>query len=259
MSIVKQYLDIAQSAAVEAGRTIMEVYDSGVFLSTTKEDSSPLTIADQNAHRVITKCLGGTNLPLLSEEGRNIAYDDRKGWEYFWLIDPLDGTKEFINKNGEFTVNIALMYQNSPVAGVVYAPGADILYYGSQEGGVYKKEKGRLINIPPLFKRTLYHDILQKEQITIAVSRSHLSPETKDFVKQFKNVNLLPVGSALKFMMLLEGQADIYPRLGKTMEWDTAAAHAILHASNRGVYLTDLKSEIIYNKPNLANPFFIAF
>ena len=99
----------------------------------------------------------------------------------------------------------------------------------------------------------------QKEQITIAVSRSHLSPETKDFVKQFKNVNLLPVGSALKFMMLLEGQADIYPRLGKTMEWDTAAAHAILHASNRGVYLTDLKSEIIYNKPNLANPFFIAF
>lgn len=259
MPDIKQILDTAQYAAIDAGKAIMQVYNSGEFLVDKKKDESPVTRADRNAHLVIAECLGKTNLPILSEEGINIAYAERKNWEYFWMIDPLDGTKEFISKIGEFTVNIALVRAGTAIGGVIYVPATDVLYYGSIETGVYKIEKGVSCQIPPLVKRVRLDEIRQKAHLAIVASRSHLTPETKNFIEQFRNFTLKSSGSSLKFMLLLENRADIYPRLGRTMEWDTAAAHAILNASNRGVYHSDLKSELKYNKPDLANPFFIAF
>ena len=259
MQDIKKLLNTAQNAAIEAGKAVMQVYTAGEFSMEKKEDESPLTIADTNAHRVITECLRKTNLPILSEEGMNIDYAERKNWQYFWIIDPLDGTKEFINKTDEFTTNIALVQGGKAIAGVVYVPCTDVLYYGSRETGVYKIEKGISRQIHPLPGRTQFDDLRQKDHLVIVASRFHLTSETKDFIGQFHNVTLKSSGSSLKFMMLLENRADIYPRLGRTMEWDTAAAHAILNASNRGVYLTHLESELKYNKPDLANPFFIAF
>lgn len=256
---VRNLLDVAKLSAVEAGKAIMEVYHSGNFSVEIKSDQSPLTKADKSAHRIITDYLSITDLPVLSEEGINIAYSERKLWEYFWLIDPLDGTKEFINKKNEFTVNIALMQRNTPIGGIIYAPCTDTLYCGSNETGVYKNEKGKLIQFPLLQERKQFDNLLQRKHLAVVASRSHLSPETKSFIDRLKNVTLISMGSSLKFMLLLENRADIYPRLGVTMEWDTAAAHAILNASNRGVYHSNLTSELMYNKPDLKNPSFIAF
>ena len=259
MSDTGYLLRMAENAALEAGEAIMKVYRSGAFNTTLKADESPVTRADSNAHAVLTECLGKTNLPVLSEEGADIEFAKRRSWEFFWLIDPLDGTKEFISKIGEFTVNIALVRRDQPAGGVIYVPCSDTMYTGSKETGVCKREKGKLTTLPPRMERNRLEDLLQVEHITVAVSRFHLSAETKLFVNRFRNVTLRPAGSSLKFMMLLENQAVIYPRLGTTMEWDTAAAHAILNASNRGVYQQDMSAELRYNKPDLRNPYFIAF
>lgn len=237
----------------------MNVYGSAEYRTEIKPGEMPVTTADRLSHAVITKYLETTDLPVLSEEGMHIPFRDRRNWEYFWLIDPLDGTKEFINKNGEFTINIALVSKNKPVAGVIYAPCKDALFLGCEETGVYKYENGNQIEFAPLKERRRFQHLLNKEGLTVVVSRSHLSAETKEFIKQFSNVTLTTLGSSLKFMLLLESKADIYPRLGRTMEWDTAAAHAILNASNRGIYQMDLTSELSYNKPELANSFFVAF
>ena len=258
MKDIKDLLETAKYAALNAGKAIMEIYQSEEFeTDVTKE--FPVTRADKRAHAIINEHLSKTSLPVLSEEGINIDFLERKHWEYFWLVDPLDGTKEFINKNGEFTINIALIRLGYPTGGVIYVPCSDTLYSGSKETGVYKNEKGKLIMFPPLAERNQFKDLLQKKSLTVTTSRSHFSYETKAFIDQFKNVTIKALGSSLKFMLLLENLADIYPRLGSTMEWDTAAAHAILNASNRGVYQADLKSELMYNKPELKNPFFIAF
>lgn len=256
---VKQLLNIAAIAAKEAGKAIMEVYISGEFETALKEGEFPVTKADRAAHAIISHHLRKTNLPILSEEGAGIDFEERKKWEYFWLIDPLDGTKEFIQKNGGFTVNIALVHRQEPVGGVIYVPDTDVLYMGSKETGVFKNDQGKYVEFPPSPKRIKWADLLQRGHLTIAVSRSHNSPETEVFINQFLHVSLINIGSSLKFMMLLENKADIYPRMAPTMEWDTAAAHAILNAANRGVYQADLKKELIYNKPLLINPFFIAF
>lgn len=252
-------LKIAMSAAFEAGKAIMEIYQSNKFKTEIKEDESPVTKADKASHTIILQQLAKTKLPILSEEGNGELNEERKRWKRIWLVDPLDGTKEFIKKNDEFTINIALIEDEKPVAGVIYAPCLDIMYMGSKETGVFKMEKGTHTVFNPITKRTQFDDLLKKEHVTIIASRSHLSKETRTFINQFKNVELKLLGSALKFMLLLENQADIYPRLAPTMEWDTAAAHAILNAVNRGIYQTDLKTELTYNKPELLNPFFIAF
>ena len=252
-------LGLAQNAALQAGRAILDVYNSGNFGVETKSDQSPLTLADKAAHEIITSHLEETGLPILSEEGSTIKYEDRKSWDYFWLIDPLDGTKEFIKRNGEFTVNIALMRSNVPVAGVIYAPCLNILYYGSKETGVYKIENGIQIQLPFIPKRRAIEELQEKEEITIVASKSHMNEETRAFNNQFRNANLTSMGSSLKLMLLAEGVADIYPRLAPTMEWDTAAGHAILRSLNRGVYQTDLQTELLYNKEELLNPSFIAF
>jgi 3'(2'), 5'-bisphosphate nucleotidase len=259
MAALRHLLDIAKVSAVEAGKAVMEVYLSGVLSPDSKPDSSPVTAADRTAHRIITDRLGRTSLPVLSEEGIHIAYSERKLWEFFWLIDPLDGTKEFIQKNGEFTINIALMQRYKAIGGIIYAPCTDTLYCGSKETGIHKNERGKVFKFSPLERRKLFDDLLQKEQLTVVASRSHPTPETTSFINRFKHATLTSMGSSLKFMLLLENQADIYPRLSTTMEWDTAAAHAILNASNRGVYTINLGSELVYNKPDLKNPPFVAF
>lgn len=256
---MKQFIQIAEKAVIDAGRSIMEIYESDEFATEIKDNVTPITKADKLAHEIITDSLSQTGLPILSEEGINLDFEERKLWDYFWLIDPLDGTKEFIHKNGEFTVNIALMKMNVPMAGVIFRPCSGSLYSGGVGYGVYKKESKQIIEFFPLKKRKTLAELQTKERIRLVASRSHASVETESFSAQFKKVEATTAGSSLKFMLLLEDKADIYPRFGTTMEWDTAAAHAILNASNRGVYNIDMTSELTYNKPDLRNPFFIAF
>jgi 3'(2'), 5'-bisphosphate nucleotidase len=259
MQDISPLLQVAQHAAREAGKAIMKISATANLSTETKTDQSPVTIGDKASDRIIRDVLGATGLPVVSEEGNNIAWNARKNWASYWLIDPLDGTKEFINGFNEFTVNIALIERNSAVAGVVYLPSENIMYYGAKETGVYKKDKEALSKIPALHERMRFEDIATKEHVVVAGSRSHFSDETNEFLKQLKSFTVLSIGSSLKFMLLLENKVDIYPRFGKTMEWDTAAAHAILNAANRGVYHVDLQSELSYNKPDPGNPFFIAF
>jgi 3'(2'), 5'-bisphosphate nucleotidase len=256
---IQQLLELAKRAALQAGKAILEVYASGDFGVDMKSDNSPLTLADKAAHTIIVLQLQETGLPLLSEEGIHIPYEERKSWDWYWLVDPLDGTKEFIKRNGEFTVNIALMHANIPVAGVIYAPYLNVLYFGSKETGVYKVEKEEQVQLTYTPKERSIEELKQKEQITVVASKSHLNEETKAFINQFSNAGFSSMGSSLKLMLLAEGAADIYPRIAPTMEWDTAAGHAILRSLNRHVYQTDLQTELLYNKENLLNPSFIAF
>ena len=256
---IPHLLELAQKAAIQAGKAILEVYNSGDFGVEMKSDKSPLTLADKAAHSIIVSQLEDTGLPILSEEGSSISYDDRKNWEYFWLIDPLDGTKEFIKRTGEFTVNIALVQSNIPVAGVIYAPYINILYYGSKETGVYKIDNGNKVQLSFISKKSTIEEVRKKVPITIVASKSHMNEETSAFINQFPNANFSSMGSSLKLMLLAEGVADIYPRIAPTMEWDTAAGHALLRSLNMSVYQTDVQTELLYNKEELLNPSFIAF
>ncbi len=255
---IAELLSLSVVAAEEAGKAIMEIYESGDFSVDTKADNSPLTKADKAAHNIICSHLTTTGLPILSEEGKHLPYEERKNWDWFWLVDPLDGTKEFIKKNGEFTVNIALMKRGKPVAGVVYAPVLQTLYSGSKETGAHRKLNDDVQTLVG-GKQMNMQQLLQKETVTVVASRSHMSPETTSFILGFANTNTVSMGSSLKFMLLANGSAHIYPRLAPTMEWDTAAAHAILNAMNKSVYQTNMITELTYNKPELLNPSFIAF
>lgn len=259
MPKIQQLLQTAQVAARLAGKAIMDIYHSHSLATTMKEGNLPVTRADQASHAIIIEALQQTGIPVISEEGKIADYAKRKHWDYCWLVDPLDGTEEFIQKREEFTINIALVKEQKAVGGVVYEPCHDRLYVGSKETGVFKQDRDLFIRFEPLQTSASFAALQKKERISIAISRSHLSKETINFAHQFLNPIFLSKGSALKFMMLLEGEADLYPRLGPTMEWDTAAAHAILNASGRGVYHQDLRTELSYNKPDLHNPFFIAF
>ncbi|WP_057940439.1 3'(2'),5'-bisphosphate nucleotidase CysQ [Algoriphagus resistens] len=248
---IKELTALAKVASLEAGKAILEIYNSADFGVEFKGDNSPLTKADQEAHRLIVDFLGETNLPILSEEGGDIYYEERKNWEYFWMVDPLDGTKEFIKKNGEFTVNIALIHAGKPVLGVVYAPVLEWLYWGNEEEGAWKQEGKKsaikLVNTGSV------------EIKTIVASRSHLSKETQDFIDQYPEVEVVSMGSSLKLMLIAEGKAQIYPRFAPTMEWDTAAAHGVVLAMGGSVNLWPEKSQLLYNKENLLNPWFICF
>jgi 3'(2'), 5'-bisphosphate nucleotidase len=236
--------------AKEAGNAIMQVYSQD-FKVEYKQDSSPLTLADKKANNIIETGLNKliVNLPILSEEGENTPYEERKYWEYFWLVDPLDGTKEFVKKNGEFTVNIALIHKDTPVLGVVYAPALDICYWAKKGEGSFKD--GR-----PLPLKT----IKQGDTYKIVTSRSHMSSETKIFINTIdtnKEKKLISIGSSLKICLVAEGEADIYPRLGLTMEWDTGAAHAIVNEAGKIAYQFKSENILTYNKENLLNPWFI--
>jgi 3'(2'), 5'-bisphosphate nucleotidase len=238
--------------AKEAGKAIMQVYKQD-FEVEYKQDSSPLTLADKKANDIIEDGLNQlrVNFPILSEEGDDIPYEDRKHWEYFWLADPLDGTKEFVKKNGEFTVNIALIYKNIPVLGVVYAPALDACYWAKQDEGAFKD--GQKLPLKAEDQRNTYR---------IVVSRSHMSDETQAFIDAIdtdKEKELISIGSSLKICLVAEGEADIYPRLGSTMEWDTGAAHAVARESGKNLkkYRNGKYSKHEYNKENLLNQWFV--
>ncbi len=221
-----------------------------------KADNSPLTLADQAAHLSIVKGLSALTpgIPILSEEGKEIAIEERKKWTSFWLVDPLDGTKEFIKRNGEFTVNIALIEEGKPVVGIVHIPVSNETYYAYKGGGAFKKV-GHSAAFPihaASFRRT-------DTELRIVCSRSHLSKEVTAYVSQFDRPEKLSMGSSLKFMLIAEGKADIYPRLAPTMEWDTGAAHIIVEEAGGKVLKHEVNEPLTYNKDHLLNPYFIAF
>lgn len=246
-------LELALDAAVKAGENIMEVYNSTESINYEKKaDDSPLTVADKKSHNTIIDFLKETNINIISEESKSIDYDERKNWEEYWLIDPLDGTKEFIKKNGEFTVNIALIKNNKPHLGVVYCPVKKILYWNDHEKKVFKREGEDQVE---LTKRVPVNE--NEEGLRVVVSRSHMSEETSDYVNKLTNPELISCGSSLKFLYIADNKADIYPRFGPTMEWDTAAAHSILNALEINVINLETGRELSYNKENLLNPYFI--
>ena len=242
--------------AIEASRIgsseILTVYNSTDFGVESKEDNSPLTLADKNAHAAIVNILKKSGLPILSEEGKDIPYSERRNWKQFWLVDPLDGTKEFIKRNGEFTVNIALIENQTPVLGVVAVPVTGDIYYGGVEIGAYKTESG--FNHPLHKLQKAAHS---KSGIRVVASRSHLNEATQNFISTLNNPQLVSKGSSLKFMMLADGLADIYPRFAPTMEWDTAAAHAIVNQLDFQVLKQGTSKELQYNKESLINPGFV--
>ena len=251
---MEELIQLAKLAAFEAGKEILKVYETD-FSVETKSDDSPLTLADQAGHDKIVSFLNETNIPILSEEGKHLPFNQRKEWDIFWLVDPLDGTKEFVKRNGEFTVNIALIKNNIPVMGVIYVPVQDVMYYGCDDKA-FKIEnystKPEIQSLPIEY---------QREVFTIVGSRSHMSKETELFYEDMKkthgDLELLAVGSSLKLCMVAEGKADIYPRYAPTMEWDTGAGHAIAKAAGFKVVQYQSNEELVYNKENLLNPWFL--
>lgn len=242
--------------AIDAGKKIMAIYEKD-FEVYEKKDESPLTEADLASHHHIVKELAALSneYPILSEESADIGWQERQTWSTYWLIDPLDGTKEFIKKNGEFTVNIALIHENVPVLGVVYAPAIDTLYYATTEVGAWKQQDGHLEPIK------VAESI--EPPIRIVGSRSHQSKAMAGYLSQLEEYEMLPIGSSLKLCLVAEGKADLYPRLGPTSEWDTAAAHAIVNAAGGRCVIFDEKTnseneDLTYNtKESLLNPYFI--
>ncbi|MGD8778972.1 MAG: 3'(2'),5'-bisphosphate nucleotidase CysQ [Ignavibacteria bacterium] len=247
-------IDISEIVGIaqKAGEKILEVYGRNDFKINIKDDNSPLTIADQLSHQMILEELNklDSNIPVISEEGKDIKFEERKDWEMFWLVDPLDGTKEFINRNGEFTVNIGLIENNLPVLGVIYVPVSGVIYYGTVGAGAWKRTRNEREKIK--VKSKDFNDGL-----TVVQSRSHSGEEEEKYYSKFKIKETISRGSSLKICMLAEGKADLYFRGGKTWEWDTAAGHAILKAAGGNIF-TKEKKELLYNKESLKNEGFIA-
>jgi len=245
-------LALAIKATKAASAEILKIYDSGDFQAEAKGDQSPLTIADKRAHQLIASILQPSNLPILSEEGKSIPYEVRKDWEYFWMVDPLDGTKEFIRKNGEFTVNIALIKKQTPILGVIGVPVTNEIYYGMKGQGAFMMRDGISTELEK--RNPIDWD---KKNIRVIASRSHMTDETQQFINRLKEPILVSAGSSLKFILLAVCKADIYPRFGPTMEWDTAAGHAIVNELNLRVVSPDNEMDLKYNKPSLLNSYFL--
>jgi 3'(2'), 5'-bisphosphate nucleotidase len=254
----QKLIDETKKISLKAGKAILEVYNRDEELDIiTKDDDSPLTEADLTAHLIIVNALQELTpgLPVLSEESKKISWQERQSWETYWLVDPLDGTKEFISRNGEFTVNIALIDNGRPLLGVVYVPVLDILYTGSPDGA-FKIENG---NVGPIQSTRIEEN---QQAIAVVASRRNKGDELKNWLERaavtFPQMDLISMGSSLKICLVAEGKADIYPRLALTSEWDTAAAQAVLEAA--GGILTDTDFNIYrYNqKEEILNPFFFA-
>lgn len=241
--------------ALVAGQIIMDVYnDEENFQITQKSDDSPLTIADRKANTYICEQLAQLPIsyPIISEENKEVPYDVRKDYAYYWLVDPLDGTKEFIKRNGDFTVNIALIHAGEPVMGVVFAPCLEELYWAIKGQGAQLQKAGNLKKL-----EVLSYKITDKA-LKLVASRSHLSEETQNFIDQLAQPILVSKGSSLKFLMLANAEAHIYPRMAPTMEWDTAAAQVVLTEAGGAVLDANTGKTLQYNKENMLNPWFIA-
>jgi 3'(2'), 5'-bisphosphate nucleotidase len=234
-----------------AGDAILDIY-AGKIDVTVKDDDSPLTLADLASHRIIRDALADLTpqWPLLSEESVDIPASVRRGWDTYWLVDPLDGTKEFINRNGEFTVNIALIRDHAPVLGVVHVPVSNVTYTGDVGRGAFRQDGDKPAR--PIAVRTP-----AVHPLTIVGSRSHANPDLAERLKAFGPHQLVSMGSSLKFCLVAEGQADFYPRLGPTSEWDTAAAQAVVEAAGGHVLKLD-GTPLRYNtKDQFLNPYFV--
>ncbi len=250
---------------VEAGKKTLEVYDKKGYNISFKDDSSPLTLADKLSNGIIINNLNKTGIPILSEEGETTDFEERSQWNKFWLVDPLDGTKEFINKNGEFTINIALIEAGKPIAGFVYVPVKDILYVGILQGGIFEGYSGSValksieasknLNLKPIPDK-------QEDSIIVMGSRSHMNEETQEYIdnlrRRYPELTFESRGSSLKICALAEGAAHYYPRFAPTMEWDTGAAHAVLLAAGGRIMQKVNGLELMYNKKSLLNPHFLA-
>jgi 3'(2'), 5'-bisphosphate nucleotidase len=263
MNQMNKLLEIAIIAAIEAGEKIMEIYATPDFGIEMKVDQSPLTLADKAAHEAIFKHLITTGIPILSEEGQSVPWNIRKKWNLFWLVDPLDGTKEFIKKNGEFTVNIALIKNCTPVMGVIVVPVSGELYYANNKGS-FKSHivLNEIQDINSIFENSTKLPSPHSDPHYVVVgSRSHLNPETEKFINNLetngKPLKMVTKGSSLKLCLVASGEADIYPRLGPTMEWDIAAGHAIALFAGKNVSQISSGKPLKYNKENLLNPHFV--
>lgn len=260
-----QLLLVACRLSLQAGEEILDVYKTK-FEVDLKDDNSPLTLADQRSHDVIFEGLSKLGYPVMSEEGIETDFSSREKWLRYWCVDPLDGTREFVKRNGEFTVNIALIENNTPILGVIYIPVQDLLY-AATEGKAYQLNAASVHfqdEEVDLKKFIIITEMRRSDSdpLKVLVSRSHLSKETKDYLDdlgtKYSQLEYLSAGSALKFGLLAEGKADLYPRFSPCMEWDTAAGHAILKSVGKNIYSYPSGSELTYNKINLLNDWFIA-
>jgi 3'(2'), 5'-bisphosphate nucleotidase len=266
----------ALGAAVRAGGPILEVYRSELQVE-YKADRSPLTLADTRSHAVIMQGLAGTGIPVLSEEGKDLPFAERGSWRRLWVVDPLDGTKEFVKRLGEFTVNIALVEDGRPTLGVVFVPVTDRLYFGAVGEGAWRvddpdtvqalrepaieTDPAALLARVRASARRLPLDVSAHVPFVIVGSRSHATAELQEFVeakrRELGAVEFISAGSSLKYCLVAEGAADVYPRLGPTMEWDTAAGQAIVEAAGARLVRWDTGEPMTYNKPDLLNPWHI--
>ena len=258
-----ELLPLTIEAALKAGQRIMEIYENEDFEVDFKSDNSPLTKADIASHNIIESYLTQTGIPVLSEEGNEIEYKDRKDWNQLWIVDPIDGTKEFIKRNGEFTVNIALIENQRPIIGIIFVPVTGELYFSSKEIGAFKVAVNLKDYDVDLIISNGNKLPLEREDktFTIVASRSHMSPETEAYVQEMQDiygeVHLISKGSSLKLCMVAQGVADCYPRFAPTMEWDTAAGQAICEHAGFQVIDWSTKKTMLYNREELLNNFFL--
>jgi 3'(2'), 5'-bisphosphate nucleotidase len=259
---LSQNLKLAIEASVKAGKKILEIYNSDDFIVEYKSDESPLTLADKSSDEIIKNALKVSNIPILSEEGNVLDYNKRKDLKHLWIVDPLDGTKEFIKKNDEFTVNIALVENQKPILGVIYAPALKVLYFSEEKFGSYKLELKTSTLSSQDYSRAIKLPVsINKNSYGVVTSRSHLDEETLSYIKNLKktrsNVKSVTIGSSLKFCLLAEGTADCYPRFSPCMEWDTAAGQII--CKEAGFELIDqiTNTKMLYNRENLLNNSFV--
>lgn len=261
---IPSLFETAVAAILEASTEILKIYNENHFDIDYKADESPVTLADLRSSNIICNYLNRTKIPVICEELALVDYQVRKNWEYFWLVDPLDGTKEFISHNGEFTVNIALIRGGTPILGLITIPAQGLLYWGVVGQGAYKIKLSAI-------EDTRYSGLMEKatrvsvrengEEIRVAVSRSHLDNETKDFIERLKKEHLqtssVQVGSSIKFCYIAEGKADLYLRYSPTMEWDTAAGQAIAESAGAKMVVLPSHASFHYNKEKLENPDFM--
>jgi len=260
---MNKLLNTSIKAALEAGKVILEIYKSADFEVEIKGDNSPLTKADRVSHNMLVSHLEETGIPILSEEGEEIPYKERKEWNQLWLLDPIDGTKEFIKRNGEFTVNIALIENQKTVLGVIFVPALGDLYFSTSKLGSFKMNLDlNNYSIENILQTASKLPLKRVDTtFTIVASRSHMSRETEDYVSEMKqkygSVNLISKGSSLKLCMVAEGTADCYPRFAPTMEWDTAAGQAICEHTGFEVIDWKTKTTMLYNREHLLNNWFL--